>query len=375
MTPAQITAYRHVTCRILLGFSLLLASALSSLALAGAPVAPEKPEWMPPASLQTGEIRMRPLNADGSRLIDPLHPDCESSDVRYGCTAYCANLPGVCASPVRAYPYSSAWPTVSYDHDYLLDVLAQEASPALFDQLALNAQAIASRSYAWHRINSEGVINNSSSYQVFIPYKFETFGSDPNDPGAPCASSNLSASQRKLCHAVGSGYYLSWEDASNWDYAPTRANFFADTKRATSSSGDQPYLIGVSEPHSNDNPACPASNAAAINYGMSQQGAHRWAIGNQCGPFYLASSLPWGARWTRTEQILYHYYTQMVIRDRYKLPVWSLSPTYRWNPLQITWSGSVSPPAWMRTGSSYPLIVDTQNVGLGAWSCANGASI
>jgi len=364
MNPFVNAARKRIFLGLLGSLALIVGAGQSNLVNA------DPSAWSPPSAIQSGQLRMRKLTNSGASL----GLDCAPGNTEYGCTAYCDNYPySYCQGNVAGYPYASAWPTISYDHDYLLDVLAQEASPALFDQLALNAQAIASRSYAWHRINSEGVINNSSSYQVFIPYKFETFGSDPNAPGAPCASSNLSAGQRKLCDAVASGYYLSWEDASNWDYEPARANFFADTKHSTASSGDKPYLIGVSEPHSNDNATCPASYASAINYGMSQQGAHRWATGNQCGPFYTASSLPWGVRWTRTEQILYHYYTRMVIRDRYKMPVWTSSQTYRWNPLQITWGGSVSPPAWMRTGSSYPVVIDAQNVGLGPWSCANGA--
>jgi hypothetical protein len=176
-------------------------------------------EWSPPSS--TGShLRMRRLrSSDGASL----GVDCTTGDQSYGCTAFCEGVPDKCASPVRPYPYASAWPNISFDKDYLLDVVGQEASPGLFDPVALQAQAIAARSYAWYQINNApgNVINNSTSFQVFLPFKFETFGPDPGNTSDPCQSTNLSANQLRLCQAVGTGsHYLSWDDASNPECPP-----------------------------------------------------------------------------------------------------------------------------------------------------------
>lgn len=62
--------------------------------------------------------------------------------------------------------------TIPFEHDYLLDVVPQETSPGLFDQIVLNAQAIAARSYAEYQLNNpyDNVpYNNSTTFQAFIP--------------------------------------------------------------------------------------------------------------------------------------------------------------------------------------------------------------
>jgi len=275
---------------------------------------------------------MRRLRENG----ESMGVDCGINDTSYGCTVYCDNYdwptcPGITdpARGSRPYPYSSAWPNISFDKDYLLDVVGQEASPGLFDPVALQAQAIAARSYAWYQINNSpyNVINNSTSFQVFLPFKFESFGPDPNNASAPCQSTNLSANQTRLCQAVGTeGYYLSWDDATNPQYLPARANFFSDVLERTTSSGDKAYLIGVKDPISNNNATCSASNSATHSWGMSQEGAQRWATGDQCGTAYPNIDALWSARWTRPEQILFHYYTDVHIRDSNKQVVTGMSP-------------------------------------------------
>ena len=80
-----------------------------------------------------------------------------------------------------------------------------------------------------------------------------------------------------------------------------------DVVERTASSGDKAYLLGVEDPVSNFNATCPAANTAVFTYGMSQQGAHRWATGDQCGPF-TSTVNSWSVQWTRPEQILFHYY-------------------------------------------------------------------
>ena len=330
--------------------------------------------WRPPET--TGShLRMRRLTPDGTSRFQ----DCEVGDTSYGCTAFCDDpAPYPCPDdvPVRPYPYSSAWPDISFNKDYLLDVLAQETSPGLFDPAALQVQAIAARSYAWYQINNSPyyVINNSSSFQVFLPFKFESFGSDPDNASDPCRSTNLSDEQTRLCQAVGTGsYYLSWEDESNPEHLPARANFFSDVLTHTTSSGDKAYLIGVEDPISNDNATCSASNSAAHSWGMSQEGAQRWATGDQCGTLHPDSDAPWSVRWTRPEQILFHYYTDVHLRDANKQVVTSRSAEKRWSPLKIVGElGSSSPVLWR--GISHPTGVWVQNVGLDDWNCTGDVS-
>ena len=330
-------------------------------------------DWTPP-SMTGSHLRMRRLYPNGeSRGID-----CGMDDKSYGCTVYCNNYDWpTCpaeddpARGSRPYPYPSAWPDISFDKDYLLDVVAQETSPGLFDPAAIQAQAIAARSYAWYQINNSpgNVINNSTSFQVFLPLKFETFGPDPDNESDPCQSANLSVNQTRLCQAVGTdSYYLSWDDESNPEHLPARANFFSDALEHSTSSGDKAYLIGVEDPISNDNATCSAADSAAHSWGMSQEGAQRWATGDQCGTVYPNSDAPWNVTWTRPEQILFHYYTDVHLRDGNKQVVTASSPPDRWNPLQLAGILEFELPALWR-GVSYPAAALAQNTGSNAWEC------
>ncbi len=325
-------------------------------------------DWTPPVTTGT-HLRMRRLYPNGeSRGVD-----CTVGDRSYGCTAFCEDVPDKCASPPRPYPYSSAWPDISFDRDYLLDVVGQETSPGLFDPIALQAQAIAARSYAWYWINNAdyNVINNSTTFQVFLPFKFETFGPDPENASDPCQSTNLSANQTRLCQAVGTGgYYLSWDDADNPEHLPALAHFFSDVLERTTTNSEKAYLVGVEDPISNANATCSASNSAAHSWGMSQEGAQRWATGDQCGTAYPNTDALWSVRWTRPEQILFHYYTDMHIRDANKQIVATLSPANRWNPLQVTGMLAQGSPILWR-GDNFPTVVLVQNTGLSDWLCTS----
>jgi len=240
-------------------------------------------DWAPPNT--TGShLRMRRLYSNGKSMGE----DCLVGDMSYGCTAFCNN-DTKCSSSVRPYTYTNAWPDISFDKDDLLDVVGQESSPGLFDPVALQAPAIAARSYAWYQINNADkyIINNSTSFQVFLPFKFETFGPDPDNASDSCQSTNLSSNQTKLCDAVGTGtHYLSWDAITNTAFLPALANFFSDVLERTTSSSDKAYLSGVADPISNNNATCSASNSAAHSWGMSQTGAQRWATGDQCGILY-----------------------------------------------------------------------------------------
>lgn len=326
------------------------------------------PTWSPPSQIESGELRMRRLNPDGAALGET---NCNPGDTHYGCTAFCDDYgdPSYpCCGPVTSYPYGSAYPALSYQNDYLLDVVAQETGPNEFAAIAVNAEAIAARSYAYYHTGNSQLLDNSTTYQAFIPLKFDSLNTGTLDnPAIPCASSNLTDTQREVCNAVGSGYYLSWDDPSNPTFLPARANFVGDIVNRTTSSGDKPYLIGVEDPVSNLNGTCPAANTAVIAYGMSQQGAHRWATGDQCGPFTTTVNL-WNVQWTRTEQILFHYYTDVHIRDNNKHIVAALSPADRWNPLQFEGALVAPTPTLLRNVSRQAAAL-VQNTGLSDWTC------
>lgn len=180
--------------------------------------------------------------------------------------------------------------------DYLLDVVPQEIGP-YYHPIATQAQAIASRSFAYWHINASSTINNSNDYQVFIPYRFEGVPpvTDPNNTTDPCASTNLNPDQQIICGAVAPRHYVSYPPS---DDLPAKTQFFADRIGRTR-TGDEPYLIGVDDPIST---SCFATNAGH-GWGMSSTGASRWARGNLCSRPPLGDE-PWSVRWERAEQLL-----------------------------------------------------------------------
>jgi len=266
---------------------------------------------------------------------------CSSNDTSYGCTAFIGDSS-------RAYPYGSNNPVnIPIETDYLLDVVPKEVSVAAFHLTAIQAQAIAARSYAYWHIRQGSAINNSTQFQVFVPYTFEALPSTtfPDNPSNPCASSNLNNNQRIVCNAVAPRYYIAY-GAYPDDDLPAFTEYFADIRNRTVSGG-QPYPIAV------DNPI--SSHPDIVNeghgHGMSQKGASHWARGNLS--FNINRDLgAWSVRWERAEQILVHYYTGVHIRDAGNNNA-LLTPSYRWNPLQINWGTSDNrPPAMSRGGTS-----------------------
>lgn len=212
---------------------------------------------------------------------------CQISDVRYGCTAF----PG--ENTEYPYPYATNPVTVSIEDDYLLDVVPQEMGPSGHHPLALQAQAIVARTYAYCAIHAweqpgggEGdpywgnclrEINNSNSFQVFVPYHFDTL---------------TSANQQAVQDAVAEVAYLV--DAEETERGPIFAEFSADAYLRTA-AGDYDYLRSVEDPISYDL-AIPGiiSATGAHQRGMSQNGANRWAWGNSSR---LGGGEPWSIRW------------------------------------------------------------------------------
>lgn len=292
------------------------------------------------------------LTASGARR-EP-YTLCSSGDTRWGCTAFC-NEPGYpCeGSQIRAYPYATNPATVSIETDYLLDVVPQEMG-TYFHATALEAQAIAARSYAYWHIHQGSTINNSTQFQAFIPYKFESLnpGVALDNSGNPCASANLNSDQRSICGATASRAYISYGTPPN-DALPAFTEFFADIPQRTQSGG-QPYLLGVEDPISSH----PDVIWDGHGRGMSQKGASRWAQGNRG---YQGTLDSWSVRWERADQILVHYYTGIHIRNASGM---RLTSNYRWNPLRITGLPSI-----LYHGQAYPINIQVQNSGTQDWTC------
>ena len=114
-----------------------------------------------------------------------------------------------------------------------------------------------------------------------------------------------------------------------------------------------------------------AKQESENTYGLSQKGANRWARGNRCG-VALPGEL-WSVRWTTAEQILFHYFTRVHLRDA-NIGKLILSPDWRWNPLLINWGTTDNQPPKMNAGSTSSYAVLLQNTGIYPWTCIKGQS-
>lgn len=314
---------------------------------------------------------MYQLEPDGSRTTNPCYP----GSLNYGCTAYCRDYGiEVCeyGHTGVVYPYSSSTIEVPFETYYLLDVVSTEMNPWVYSEpVALHAQAIAARSFiGWILNNDSTIINNSNERQVFIPFKFDSLNpsASPTEPSIfdPCASNSLNNEQIKVCQAVSSHYYIARE-YDNPANLPAFSEFTADVFAQTQDHPELyrfPYLAGVDDPIST---ACDANDFGSNLAGMSQEGANRWVRGHECSRLY-APVVPgndigntWSVRWHNVEQVLFHYYTDVHLRDASGN---LLSASYRWNPLQI--SGI---PAIPDSGSIYSIDLNLQNVGTEEFVC------
>ena len=237
-------------------------------------------------------------------------------------------------NPIYSDPYEENPVKIPVQTYYLLDVLTAEMSPGVvMESQALRAQAIASRSFAWNLFENrkDHIIRNSNFDQVYMPYKFDSLNPSvhPLEPGAldPCAFYiTRNESQRRACTAVAAKHYISW-----WENdAPAQANFQADSFGFTL-TGEKAHLKGVSDPIST---ACDTPQGALV-VGLSTSGAMRWARGNQCA-LERNGNEPWSVTWTRPEQILFHYFTGVHLRDANNNKQ-IISPDWRWNPLMFQW--------------------------------------
>jgi len=104
---------------------------------------------------------------------------CSPNDTNYGCTAY-EDDPG------RAYPFSTSSITIGleshllngFQQGYLHNVTPHEVAITVSSQgnkslSTVQAQAIAVRTYTYYHINVGSTINNSTQFQVYIPYTYD----------------------------------------------------------------------------------------------------------------------------------------------------------------------------------------------------------
>lgn len=104
----------------------------------------------------------------------------------------------------RSYPYPANPATIPIETDYLLDVASAESMVSAMHATAVQAQAIAARTYTYWHIQHGSIINNFNEFQVFVPYAFERLSpaGRPDNATERCASANLHPYQRKVCAAV-----------------------------------------------------------------------------------------------------------------------------------------------------------------------------
>ena len=278
------------------------------------------------------------LNQNGSRAPGDIL--CSSGDGNYGCVA---------ENSGEVYPYDFNPQEVDVENDYLLDVVPREMPPQKYHEDAVYAQAIAARSFAHYIVILDGYVENSIADQVFVPYTFEYFVGPryPDNPAAPCQSGNLTANQQAVCNALSSRYYIAPYGSNQPANTEFNSDMFGETQ-----SGSETYLKSVQDPIST---TCDSIDPFyGNNRGMSQEGASRWARGNQCA-MEESGNEPWPVTWTDYRQILVHYYTGIDILNASGNKV---APDDRWNllkhnvPSQMTGGIAQSVEIWLQNTSA-----------------------
>ena len=295
--------------------------------------------YTPPTQIT---VKMYALNSDGNITTatsgDQRLCSTTPKDLRFGCTAFPNDSS-------RAYPFNFNPVTVqiegtTVENRYLRDVLPREISVAAFHPNSIRTQAIAARTYAYWHIRQGSTINNSISFQAFVPRQYEM----------------LSVSEKSMIDtALQTPQYISERSAP----FPIFSEFFADIPNATV-NGDFDYLQGVLDPVS----SYPTIVQDGHGRGMSQKGSSRWARGNLS--FNLNNDLgKWSTTWTDHLQILTHYYTGIHVRNVSNTAI--VTPEKRWVPLKISW-GVYNPTPDLTCAGSHTFSVWLQNTGTNNWS-------
>jgi hypothetical protein len=305
------------------------------------------------APLPTINVFVLALREDNNAIDYSINGDkpykCLYAYQYYGCGIIDPEQPTAARNPVP----------ISVDPYYLRDVIAIEMNvgqipPTLRELPALKAQAIAARTVAdWKFINQPqdedfgtGVIgiNNSTQYQVFIPGSYNNF---------PSAQSLI---DRAITETQGQ--FLSYESDGTYPDGTRKtidAEFSSDII-PESKYGNQGYLQIIQEPISSS--TCIVQGTAGNDWGMSQRGAIRWAIGNTCPD---ESGTDWLVQWTDYRQILVHYYTGIDILNASDDKV---APDNRWNLLNF----NNNQPLSVNSGQISDVEIQLQNTSTSNWA-------
>ncbi|MCX6019623.1 MAG: hypothetical protein NTZ50_14195 [Chloroflexi bacterium] len=321
--------------------------------------------FLPPTHIGVRVMRLT-ANGANSGVLCEVSPDEKS----FGCGA-------------AGYPFAVNPVTVTIESEYLLNVVPQEM-PIGFSVIALEAQAAAARSFTYWYARRGTLINNSISYQAFIPGKFAALSNvTPDHADDPCRSGNLGIRQAKLCGAMKNPRYMTRADSD----IPVFAQYSADWPNRTVTNEYHKALRAVDDPVSNTtNGACISDGTGSHGHGMSQNGANRWVRGFQCA---YSARAPWSVKWETADQILFHYYTGIHLRAATQpqaeagflqrlLALFSssgavkpgdvVSPDWRWNPLRID-----GVPSEIAAGTPLALNVQLQNTGVYTWTCTDAS--
>jgi hypothetical protein len=330
-------------------------------------------QFQPPGTITLTMYRL--VQGSGAIIFDPDTGQpipCTKDDPAiaqsFGCTA-------ITGDPNYAYPFDTSEITIGMEghlqdgvqQGYLQNVVPSEMNPQNHHALAVQAQAVAARSFAYFEStfptcsDGQAAIDNSNGDQVYLPFMYASLPTD--------------AHRAIIDQAVAKRYYLSYGQAINAcgttiaTDQPLFSEFSADAYAYTVEHPEQskyPYLRRVADPisiHPEISDIIQATNAH--QRGLSQNGASRWANGNLAADPNADKGL-WSVRWSTLFQILTHYYSGIHLRDANQNNQ-IITPANRWVPLTLQAPHSAC------TGTSTFILVDVQNSGTTVWEADSAA--
>jgi hypothetical protein len=217
--------------------------------------------------------------------------------------------------------------------------------------VALRAQAIAARSYGWYQYEYNKPVNNSNSFQVYVPYRFDKLNltAPPMEPEilTPCDPYRFRNELQEMeCDAIAPQYYLSsWNDD-----LPAFAQFSADVWERTKSDPAFPYLASVEELMA----YCSAGDGHRIGMAngsssVSTRSTH-WKNGQA-----------WNITWPLPNRSLLRALTRDAdIARRFSTGAGSA---------RVDWAPRTISPV-MTAGSTPSFAIQVQNTGIDAWDCS-----
>jgi hypothetical protein len=308
------------------------------------------------------------LTSDGAK--DPRYdaPEClqnADTEFAYGCTFYDGTYEEDQGNDgiKKAYPFGNTYTiTIGYESHsiasepgvefgYVHNVISQEMTEGS-PLAAYTAQAIAARTYAYTQtLGGQVAINNSSAYQVYIPYRYDGLGENLSDD---IKTRRKTIVDQAITNA--GPLYMTYLDTT----PPIKAHFGMDNCTNTE-EGAYPYLVSVYDPISAKSTPCSNADYGTGYGGLGSMGAARWAYGN-LSPYGISDD--WSVQWHAAEQILTHYYTRIHLRN---VAGERLTPEYRWVPLQVNWHTADNSIPIMEPGTGYSVTFQIQNTGVYTW--------